>query len=163
VRPAVRPASSKQSGRERAHELDPTKPFLTQRHRKRSIADLLDALKSDFEIRGIASKQNLSNIKRTRADFGMVRATALSPEAVDQYVEERLADVDAKASINRVLQLLKQAYTLAEFPAPKIRRLDESDNVRRGFFSEVEIRRGYGASAWRACRLHPLRLAYRDA
>jgi len=124
-----------------AHELDPTKPFLTQRHRKRSIADLLDALKSDFEIRGIASKQNLSNIKRTRADFGMVRATALSPEVVDQYVEERLADGDAKASINRVLQLLKQAYTLAEFPAPKIRRLDESDNVRRGFFSEAEIRR----------------------
>jgi integrase len=36
---------------------------------------------------------------------------------------------------------LKQAYTLAELPAPKIRRLDESDNVRRGFFSEAEIRR----------------------
>jgi integrase len=124
-----------------AHELDPTKPFLSQRHRKRSIADLLDALKSDFEIRGIASKQNLSNIKRTRADFGMVRAVALSPEAVDRYVEERLADGDAKASINRVLQLLKQAYTLAELPSPKIRRLDESDNVRRGFFSEAEIRR----------------------
>lgn len=124
-----------------AHELDPTKPFLTQRHRKRSIADLLDALKSDFEIRGIASKQNLSNIKRTRDDFGVVRAIALSPEAVDQYVEERLADGDAKGSINRVLQLLKQAYKLAELPAPKIRRLDESDNVRRGFFSEIEIRR----------------------
>jgi integrase len=26
-------------------------------------------------------------------------------------------------------------------PAPKIRRLDESDNVRCGFFSEAEIRR----------------------
>jgi integrase len=124
-----------------SHELDPTKPFLTQRHRKRSIAELLDALKSDFEIRGIASKQNLSNIKRTRADFGAVRATALSSEAVDLYVEQRLEDGDAKASINRVLQLLKQAYTLANLPAPKIRRLDESDNVRRGFFSESEIRR----------------------
>ena len=124
-----------------AHELDLTKPFLTQRHRKRTIADLLDALKCDFEIRGIASKQNLSNIKRTRADFSMVRATALSPEAVDLYVENRLAEGDAKASINRVLQLLKQAYTLAELPAPKIRRLDESDNVRRGFFSETEIRK----------------------
>jgi integrase len=124
-----------------AHELDPTKPFLTQRHRKRSIADLLDALKADFGIRGIASKQNLSNIKRTRADFGTVRATALSSEAVDQYIERRLADGDAKASVNRALQLLNQAYTLAELPAPKIRRLDEGDNVRRGFFSEAEIRR----------------------
>jgi integrase len=39
------------------------------------------------------------------------------------------------------MQLLKQSYTLAELPAPKIRRLDESDNVRRGFFSESEVRR----------------------
>jgi integrase len=124
-----------------AHELDPTRPFLTQRHRRRTIGDLLDALKSDFEIRGIASKQNLSNIKRTRGDFGMVRATVLSTEAVDGYIEQRLADGDAKASVNRVLQLLKQAYKLAELPSPKIRRLDESDNVRRGFFSEAEIRR----------------------
>lgn len=124
-----------------AHELDPAKPFLTQRHRKRTIADLLDALKADFEIRGIASKQNLSNINRMRADFGMVRATVLCSEAVDGYIEKRLANGDAKASVNRVLQLLKQAYKLAELPAPKIRRLDESDNVRRGFFSEAEIRR----------------------
>jgi integrase len=123
-----------------AHELDPTKPFLTQRERRRTVADLLDALKSDFEIRGIASMQSLSNIKRTRADFGMVRATALTAEDVDQYIENRLADGNAKASINRTLQLLKQAYRFAELPAPKIRRLDESDNVRRGFFSESEIR-----------------------
>lgn len=58
-----------------------------------------------------------------------------------RYVEKRLADGDAKASINRAFQFLKQAYTLAELPAPRIRRLDESDDVRRGFFSEAEIRR----------------------
>lgn len=124
-----------------AHELDPAKPFVTQRARRRTIADLLDALKSDFEIRGVGSKQCLSNIKRARADFGMVRATALTAEDVDQYIEGRLGNGDAKASINRTLQLLKQAYAMAELPAPKIRRLDESDNVRRGFFSESEVRR----------------------
>ena len=42
-----------------AHELDPTKPFLGQRDRKRTVADLLDSLKADFQIRGIASPQNL--------------------------------------------------------------------------------------------------------
>ena len=123
------------------HELDPAKPFITQRARRRTIADLLDGLRSDFEIRGVGSKQNLSNIKRARTDFGMMRATALAAEDVDQYIENRLGGGDAKASINRTLQLLKQAYTLAELPAPKIRRLDESDNVRCGFFSETEIRR----------------------
>jgi integrase len=124
-----------------AHELDPTKPFITQRDRRRAVAELLDALKSDFEIRGIASNQALSNIKRAKADFGMIRATSLTADAIDQYIEQRLADGHAKASINRVTQLVKQAYKLAELPAPKIRKLDESDNVRRGFFSESEVRR----------------------
>src|SRR5580658_2763887 len=34
-----------------AHELDPSKPFLTQRARKRTVSELMDALKSDLEIR----------------------------------------------------------------------------------------------------------------
>ncbi len=35
-----------------AHELDPTKPFVSQRDRRRKIDDLMDGLKADFEIRG---------------------------------------------------------------------------------------------------------------
>ncbi len=123
------------------HELDPTKPFITQRNRKRSVGDLLDALKTDFEIRGIASPQNLCNIKRAREDFGTFRASALYAEDIDSYITERLKDGSAKASVNRVLQLVQRAYVLAEIPAPKFRRLDERDNVRTGFFSEAEIRR----------------------
>lgn len=124
-----------------AHELDPTKPYLAQRDRKRTVADLLDALKADFQIRGIDSPQNLSNIKRAREDFGSFRALALSSADVDDYVTERLDDGSAKASINRVLQLVRQSYTLAKLPAPEIRKLDERDNVRSGFFSESEIRK----------------------
>ncbi len=123
-----------------AHELDTAKPFITQRDRRRSIGDLLDALKADFEIRGIASKQNLSNINRARTDFGMTRATTLRAEDVDGYIEERLAAGSAPASINRVTQLLHQAYNLADLPAPRIRRLSEKGNERRGFFVELEIR-----------------------
>jgi integrase len=124
-----------------AHELDPTKPFLSQSNRKRSIADLMDALKADYQIRGIARMQNLSTIKRARADFGMIRATALTSQDVDGYIQDRLAEGYAKATINRILQVLKQSYTLAKLPAPEIRKLDESDNVRRGFFAESEIRK----------------------
>jgi integrase len=123
-----------------AHELDPTKPFLNQRNRKRSVGNLLDALKADYQIRGIARPPNLSTIKRARADFGMIRATALTSQDVDEYIQDRLAEGYAKASVNRILQILKQSYALAKLPAPDIRKLDESDNVRRGFFSEQEIR-----------------------
>lgn len=122
-------------------ELDPTKPFITQRDRRRTISDLLDALQSDLEIRGIASPQAKSNLKSLHSDFGMIRATALRNEDIDAYIEEHLREGYAKASVNRALGLLKQAYALAELPSPKIRKLDESDNVRRGFFSESEVRR----------------------
>ncbi len=124
-----------------AHELDPAKPFMTQRDRKRTIADLIDALKADFEIRGKWNPQVRTNVEHVRSGFGNIRATALTAEQVDDYIQRRLAEGAAKASINRVTQLLKQAYGLAELPAPRIRRLDESDNVRRGFFTEVEVRR----------------------
>jgi integrase len=123
-----------------AHELDPSKPFITQRDRRRTISDLLGALENDFKIRGVASKQALSNIKRAKADLGVVRAMALTADAVDEYIEQRLADGYAKASVNRVTQLVKQAYTLADLPVPKIRRLSEKGNERRGFFAESEIR-----------------------
>jgi integrase len=124
-----------------AHELDFSKPFLAQRDRKKTIADLLDALKADFKIRGIDSPQNLSNIKRAREDFGSFRALCLSSDDIDGYVTERLNDGSAKASINRVLQLVKQSYVFAKLPAPEIRKLDERGNVRSGFFSNDEIRK----------------------
>jgi integrase len=122
-------------------ELDPSKPFLSQRDRRRTIADLLDALEADLKIRGIASPQAKSNLKRLRSDFGMVRAMTLTASDVDLHIEQRLRDGYAKASVNRALQLLKQAFKLAALPSPKIRKLDESDNVRRGFFSESEVRK----------------------
>ena len=123
-----------------AHELDPAKPFITQRERKRTVADLMDALKGDFEIRGKWNPQARTNVEHVRAAFGHIRATSLTAEEVDRYIQQRRSGGAAKASINRVTQLLKQAYGLAELPPPRIRRLDESDNVRRGFFTEREVR-----------------------
>jgi integrase len=123
-----------------AHELDPARPFITQRERKRTVDDLMDALKSDFEIRGKWNPQLRTNTGHVRSAFGEVRATGLTAEDVDGYIQKRLADGAAKASVNRVTQLLKQAYGLADLPAPRIRRLDEADNVRRGFFTEREVR-----------------------
>jgi hypothetical protein len=124
-----------------AHELDASRPFVTRHEKLRTIAELMDALKIDFEIRGKNSPQNLCNIARTRADFGSTRAGSLTAQEVDRYIEQRLHDGAAKASINRVTQLLRQAYKLTGLPAPRIRILPEKGNERQGFFSESEIRR----------------------
>ena len=80
-------------------------------------------------------------MQHVRSAFGHIRATALSADQVDGYIQRRLSEGAAKASVNRVTQLLKQAYGIVGLPVPRIRRLDESDNVRRGFFTEFEVRR----------------------
>jgi integrase len=122
-----------------AHQFSRTK-FISQRDHRRTIADLMDALKTNFELREKDSPQNLSNIRRVKKDFSIVRATNLTAEAIADYVRDQLAAGYAKATINRWTETLRQGFALAELPAPKIVKLDESDNVRRGFFSEAEIR-----------------------
>ncbi len=67
------------------------RPFITQRDRRRTIADLMDALKTDFQLRGKDSLQNLSNIKRVKRDFGHIRTVGLTAEAVTDYVRDQLA------------------------------------------------------------------------
>jgi integrase len=78
--------------------------------------------------------------------FGAVRATALSSEAVDKYISEQLEAGFKPATVNRGTQLLRQAYALAItrrhlHSMPSIRHLDESDNVRQGYFEELDLRR----------------------
>jgi integrase len=119
-------------------------PYLTSKNRKRTVSELVAALKMHFEIEGKASPQALSNFRRVDQDFGAYRAMALTGEEVDAYIKQRQDADDKNASINRTTQLLKQAYVFAKFPEqliPAIRKLSEKGNERKGFFSPAEIER----------------------
>jgi integrase len=118
--------------------------FTTPKASRLTLQELLDALKADFELRGKASPQNLSVIKRADSDFGTYRALELTPEKIDRYIEQRIEDGDRPATINRTTQILGQAYALAIkrgtlSRAPYIRHLSEAGNARQGFFSEPEL------------------------
>ncbi|PYX55543.1 MAG: hypothetical protein DMG76_17900 [Acidobacteria bacterium] len=100
-------------------------------------------------LRGKLTPQFVSHLARIRDYFGAVRATVLSSETVDKYISEQLETGFKPATVNRGTQLLRQGYALAMerkhlHSMPSIRRLDESDNVRRGFFEEPELRRVVG-------------------
>jgi integrase len=122
-----------------AHELAGM-PFITQRMRRSTISELLDGLKADLEIREKWTPQASTVFERVRVAFGSRRAASITDDDVRDHVKKLLAEGYAKATINHGLQTLKQAYKLAELPAPKIRRLDVH-NARTGFFSELEVRR----------------------
>lgn len=119
--------------------------FLPPKASKLTCGDLLDSLRENFETRGKASPQNLSNIRRARYDFGDFRATALTGAQIERYANERVKAGHAKASVNRTTQLISQAYRLAVkrgelHRIPYFTRLDEGDNVRTGFFSPDQFR-----------------------
>src|SRR6266852_3951848 len=121
------------------------KPFGGPQQDRLVINQLLDALRADYELRGKLTPQFGSHLARIRDYFGAVRATALSSEAVDKYISEQLEAGFKPATVNRGTQLLRQAYALAItrrhlHSMPSIRHLDESDNVRQGYFEEPDLR-----------------------
>ena len=124
--------------------------FTPPKNRRLTLRDLLESLEKDFELRDKMSPQNKSCFSRAIADFGHYRAISLTAQAVDGYVQQRLADGDRPATINRVTQLIGQAYRLAirrgdlnQMPA--IRHLSEAGNERKGFFSREEFERVYSS------------------
>jgi integrase len=118
--------------------------FVTPQASRLTIHELLEALRSDFELRQIASPQNLCTIRKADAGFGTIRATDLTAEEVDAYIQRRQAEGAASASINRITQVVKQAYGLAIerehlSRMPSIRHLSEKGNERQGFFTAEEL------------------------
>jgi len=119
----------------------PASPVTKRQHV--TVNELVDALQADYELRGIMSPQNNSRLKRLREEFGQKRARDLTSEDIDVYIQRRLADGCAPASVNRTTQLLGQALRLALerghlSKTPHVRRLDEKNNVRKGKFTERE-------------------------
>lgn len=126
-----------------AHEIGARK-FTPPTTNRLTVRELLDALKADFQLRGVLSNQTSSHLARALADFGEYRATQLTAEEVDRYIEKRIADKDAPATINRTTQLLSQALRLAAKRGhlsyiPHVRKLSEAGNARSGFLTEKEV------------------------
>jgi len=122
--------------------------FTSPKASRFAVHDLLESLKKDFELRGKLSPQNKSGLDRAESDFGHYRALALTAESIDAYVQARLAQGDKPATINRITQVIGQAYRLAirrkDLNAmPDIRHLSEAGNERKGFFSRAEFDRVY--------------------
>lgn len=125
--------------------------FVTPQTQKQTIGDLLSKLQAKYEqhIPRQDSPQNLSVIKRATADFGDLRAAGLDADVFDRYKARRLAEGDALASIQRVLQMVRSAYNHARkhdrFPAHEIPFIEivKENNVRRDCYSEGEFQQIY--------------------
>jgi integrase len=128
------------------------RPFVGPQQERITVAELLDALKEDYKLRGKWSNRIASSMKPIRDHFGPWHAVQVTGEAIDNFISELLRgdpaqEIPAKApaTVNRSTQLLTQAYKLAVrrsrlATAPPIRRLSEAGNARQGFLTETEFR-----------------------
>ncbi|HXP69653.1 MAG TPA: site-specific integrase [Candidatus Dormibacteraeota bacterium] len=131
--------------REVGCDIEGARPFTTPKAGKATVHELLEGLKADYKLRDKDSGQNFSHLKRADDDFGKHLAVKLTTQQIRDYMNKRRTDGDAKASINRPLQLLRQAYSLAVKSgdlarAPHIPHLSEEGNARKGFVDEAQFR-----------------------
>jgi integrase len=121
------------------------KPLPTPKDERVTVGELLDDLGADFRLRGTKwwTSGAKSYTATVREWFGDVRATRLQAADVDRYIEAKLAEGYAPASVNRQTGLLRQALRLGCERGTlghviKGRRLPER-NARQGFFERADL------------------------
>ena len=120
-------------------------PFLTPEKRKINVDDIFDFLEQEYVRQEIATPQFRSTLKHIRAALGWRRAVDLvqEPAPILDYINKCRKAGTAKATINRRLQLLTQAYKLAMehrklTAAPYIPKFKE-ENARSGYFEHGDF------------------------
>jgi integrase len=109
-----------------------------------TVGQLLDELETDFRLRGVKWwAQAKYHAAAVREWFGDARADKLAVADVDRYIEARLADGYAPASVNRQTGLLGEALRLAHRRGTltrviDVRRLPER-NARQGFLERADL------------------------
>jgi len=127
-------------------------PFMGPRQERIRVSELLDDLVAKYKSGGRKriprdpDAPMLSHLKRVRDYFGAMRAAAVGARHVEDFICLLKDQGYVNGTINRATQLLVQAYAIAAAATPlkvlcalKIEKLDESENVRKGKFTEREV------------------------
>lgn len=129
--------------REVANHRSGVRAFAGPRADRLTIGDLLKSLEADYKRRGIKSlRRTVNHAKHVRDFFGHYRAVAVTADMIRRYIEMRRDLGRSSAKINRELEVLAAAFSLAireERIArkPHVPHLSEN-NARKGFFEAHE-------------------------
>jgi integrase len=120
------------------------RPFQGPQQERVTVWQLLENLERDYTLRGMASLQQLrAHLKHIKAYFGNDRALEVTPARVGAYMELRLEEGAANATVNREVEGLQRALTLAVEQTvlttmPHFKSLPEW-NARQGFFERADF------------------------
>lgn len=144
-----RPARTKQEAqralRERRREIQGDR-FIAPPQRRVTVGSLLDDLLTHVRTKGARSAdKTASHLQAVRRALGDRRAAEVTTPMVEHYVEERLGQGRARATVNRELEGLRQALTLAARRTPPLLAkvpyipLLKVENARQGFLSRADF------------------------
>jgi integrase len=117
--------------------------LITGQAQRLTFNDLKERLYQDYRHNGRRSLDRVeSAVCHLERFFGEWRASEITDEAIERYINKRLDQFGAaKASVNYELAMLKRMFTLSRklLPVrPHFPRL-HLNNVRKGFFEESEF------------------------
>ena len=108
--------------------------------------ELLEDLITDYKINKRKNLYILDLIvARLKKEFGGLKATQINTTRISAFVEKRLKEGRANATINRELAAMKRAFNLAaQCTPPKVAtvpyiRMLKENNARKGFFERDEF------------------------
>ncbi|MGH9395676.1 MAG: tyrosine-type recombinase/integrase [Terriglobia bacterium] len=101
-------------------------------------------MREEYALHELRSAVQLKSRLKHLSDIAQIRVADLTSQHIRHYIARRQRDEASNATINRELQVLKRALTLAlRCDPPKIARalyiqLLPEDNVRRGFLDDAQ-------------------------
>jgi integrase len=150
VRPAKTETEAKRHLRRRRDEVGAhrtgAQPFKGPQQERIEFSALLDALVADYRTKGLASLGSLeSRLKHVRDYFNSYKALAVTADDVRRYIANRRGHGAAEATIQRELEAIRRAFTLAAEDGrlaftPVIPTLSIGQtNARQGFLSRADF------------------------
>jgi integrase len=114
--------------------------FIGPREERVTVPELLDDLELHLRTKGAKAMASFkSHVKPIREYFSRTRAVEVTTGMVEKFIESRLTEGKAHATVNRETGALKQAFNLAaRVKPPKLTRVPfvpmlNEDNAREGF------------------------------
>lgn len=122
--------------------------FLSPREQSVRVDDILDDLLTHLRAKGTRSADKVeSHLVAVRSALGRRHAVDLTTAQLERYQTDRLEEGKARATVNRELEALRQAYRLAANRTP--RKLSPTrvpmvpmlrvENARQGFTSRADF------------------------
>jgi len=120
-----------------------TAQFIGPAAERVTFEELSEAYLSDYRVNARSLRDAERAVTWLHKTFAFNRAIDITADRINAYIEARLADKAARATINRELAALRRMLTLAmragKLPSrPHIAMLEEN-NARGGFFEAAEF------------------------